>query len=172
MSHTIRRLIADDLSLYKAIRLESLETCSEAFGNDLAIEAARSDRAFTLDLSDSLVLAAFIDGEVAGMVGARQGRGVKLRHKANIWGMYVRPRFRRRGIATMLLHEVIEIAPSTVEQVALSVVSTNRDATRIYLQSGFVVYGVERNSLKISPGAYRDEELYVRFLGDRRRTLR
>ena len=48
------------------------------------------------------------DGILAGMMGFKREYGLKLRHKGCIWGVYVSPAHRGKGLASLLLSEVIE----------------------------------------------------------------
>ena len=45
-----------------------------------------------------------------------------------------------------------------IEEIRLSVVTTNAEAVRLYAKAGFSVYGLERRALKID-GRYYDELL-------------
>lgn len=72
--------------------------------------------------------------------------------------MYVRPEGRGTGIGSALLVRLIQEAESIVEELRLSVVTTNIGAKRLYEQAGFEPYGLERRSLKVG-SAYHDEVL-------------
>ena len=50
-----------------------------------------------------------------------------------------------------------------IEQIHLTVVSSNKAANSLYASFGFVTYGIEKNALKVD-GTYFDEELMVLFL--------
>ncbi len=93
------------------------------------------------------------------MVTLVQEDKIKLRHKANIFGMYVSPEMRGSGIGKALLLEVIEKAKSIkeIEKLILTVVSTNKQAIKLYSHLGFNVFGKEEKALKIN-GRYFDEE--------------
>jgi ribosomal protein S18 acetylase RimI-like enzyme len=83
---------------------------------------------------------------------------VKLRHKAVLWGMYVRPEARRTGLAAALVQHVIEHARPLVEEICLTVVASNVAARRLYSAAGFKEYGLERRALKVGR-EYYDEVL-------------
>ena len=87
---------------------------------------------------------------------------MKLRHKSSVWGMYVVSEVRARGIGKLLLSELLNKAKCLegVEQVNLSVVSSNIKAKGIYHSLGFKTYGIEVNALKIGV-QYFNEDLMV-----------
>jgi RimJ/RimL family protein N-acetyltransferase len=82
----------------------------------------------------------------------------KLRHKGILWGMYVRPDGRGTGLAAALVQRVIQHARALVEEICLTVVSSNAAAYRLYSAAGFEQYGLERRALKVG-NEYHDEVL-------------
>ena len=62
-----------------------------------------------------------------------------------------------------MVEQVLEIAKETVEQVVLSVITSNEHACRFYKKMGFETYGLEKRALSID-GRYYDEEFMVRYL--------
>ena len=89
------------------------------------------------------------------MIGLYVPGRIKQRHKGTVWGMYVREQARRRGLGAALL---ARLPRSVVEEVRLTVVTTNTSAIRLYQRAGFQPYGVERRALKVSE-LYHDEML-------------
>ena len=75
-----------------------------------------------------------------------------------LWGMFVQPQAKVTGLGPALVARVLEHARATVEEVRLTVVSTNTAAIRLYERAGFEQYGLERRALKIG-GDYHDEVL-------------
>ena len=82
----------------------------------------------------------------------------KLRHKAVLWGMYVRIEARGTGLAACLVQRVIEHARPLVEEICLTVVASNIAGKRLYSAAGFEPYGIERRALKVGE-EYFDEVL-------------
>jgi ribosomal protein S18 acetylase RimI-like enzyme len=165
----IRRLDRPDAGDYRTIRLEALERDPAAFGSTHAAEVGRTLEEFSRRLSSSVVYGAYVDGRIVGMAGFKPCDGAREHHKAFVWGTYVRPELRRRGIARALMQAVLEGARAGVEQLTLSVVSTNSSAVALYRGLGFEVYGNEPRALK-GDGGYADELLMVRFLVNAVRT--
>jgi ribosomal protein S18 acetylase RimI-like enzyme len=163
MAWEIRPLLTADAAAFRELRLEALQTYPDCFGSTYETEAAKRLNYFVERLEKNFVFGGFANGELAGMIGFYQQSGPKDKHKGVIWGMYVKPRLQGGGLASALLNSVIELAKTQVEQIQLTVVTTNQRAIRFYETSGFHRYGREKNSLK-SGERYFDEFLMVRFL--------
>jgi len=150
----IRVLGSLDAPLFQQLRLFALQESPDAFGSTYEHEVGRSmeqvAERMTPRKDGSCVFGAFLtEKELVGMVGFSRDSGPKERHKGFIWGMYVRPEFRRSGIGWELLKCVIEHGQSLpgVRQMKLTVTSTNASAEHLYEKAGFTVYGVEKDSL-------------------------
>lgn len=159
----VRRLAGADVHDFRTIRLAALRTAARAFGSTYDVEAARPIADVEKRLETVIVFGAYHEGQIAGMVGLRQEDGVKVRHKGFVWGFYVQPDLRRRGIGEALFTAVLDAADGMVEQLHLSVVQGNDGAIGLYRKFGFESYGVEPRSLKTDEG-YDDELMMVRFL--------
>jgi RimJ/RimL family protein N-acetyltransferase len=94
-----------------------------------------------------------------------RGKIFKLKHRANIVAMYVAPEKRGFGIGKGLLSETIKKANDLegIEQVYLTVVTSNEPAKRLYSSLGFEVFGTEKRALKFD-NTYFDEDHMVLFL--------
>ena len=107
---------------------------------------------------------AFIAQELVGVVGLRAHDDAKQRHKAVLWGMYVRSQARQYGVGVRLVDAVVAHAAGHVEQLQLAVVTENEAARRLYAKAGFIAYGHQINALKQND-RYYDDILMVKFLG-------
>jgi len=163
MSITIRQLTPADAADYRAIRLAALRGVPEAFGFTYEAEVDRPMEAFAQRLATTVVLGAYDGASIVGMVGFKQQTGAKDAHKGFVWGFYVAPEVRGRGVGVALVDAVVAAATGVVEQITLSVVRTNVAAVALYARCGFETYGVEPRALKSANG-YDDEVLMVRFL--------
>ena len=107
------------------------------------------------------MLGAFREGELIGVVGCSQQAKVKARHKAVVWGMYVSPEARGRGVGRQLLECLIAEARTWpgVEWLTLTVVERARAARRLYLAAGFRAFGREPDGLR--QGSEQDTVEYL-----------
>lgn len=132
------------------IRLCALHDHPEAFGQPYdeaaALTSADIQRVFETfwDFDDNTVFGAIADdGGVAGMTGVARWYRPKMRHRMDIWGVYVAPEYRGQGIADRLLGAAVDYARGVegVLQLHLQVVSSNRPAIRSYERAGFERWG-------------------------------
>jgi RimJ/RimL family protein N-acetyltransferase len=118
----------------------------------------------TLGTADSFTLGAYVNGTLGGVVSFTRDGATrqKLRHKGILFRMYVSPAYRGRGIARALIEAVIARARllPDMEQINLTVVSSNPTARALYEKLGFVTFGTEPNAIKWK-GRYFDEQQMV-----------
>jgi len=166
----IRRLGAADAADFRSIRLAALKGAPEAFGSTYEVEVRRPLAHFVERVASCPVFGAFegpYEGRrIVGMAGYKREDGARDRHKAFVWGTYVEPAVRRRGVARALMEALMHEAAGEVEQLTLSVVKENEAAAALYRALGFESYGLEPRALKSATG-YADEVLMVCFLARR-----
>ena len=114
------------------------------------------------------MLGAFDEADLVGISGVYRESWRKLAHKAHVWGVYVAPALRGRGVSRQLLDAAITHASrmSGVRQLILGVNAQNRAALALYEALGFVRYGLEPGFLLVD-GVLYDEIHMVRFLDTR-----
>ncbi len=154
----LRRLGPGDADAFRELRLLALQTAPGSFGATWEDESTRPPSAFAARLEGSVVLAAESGGGLLACAGLRRDEGPRERHKAFVWGVFVRPEARGHGLAGSLLRALLRAAPDGVEQVRLSVSAGNAPARALYARLGFTPYGLEPRALK-TPDGYIDEVL-------------
>ena len=159
----VRRLTSNDAEAFRAIRLEGLRLHPEAFASSFEEESARGLEWFADSLTRNAVFGAFRDGSLQGVAGFYIRRHDKMKHKGVLWGLYLREAARGGGLARALVEAVEAHARREVEVLAVSVVTGNRAARRLYEQLGFICYGVEPNALRVEGRDY-DEALLEKRL--------
>jgi GNAT superfamily N-acetyltransferase len=115
---------------------------------------------------DNFVLGAFDERErLVGVAGFFRIEAVKARHKGVVWGMYVAPEARGRGVGKDLLEGLIErcMRLTELEQLNLDVVIPNDAARNLYLRSGFSIIVREEEAMKHNGVYYTVEHMVLRL---------
>lgn len=122
----------------------------------------------TKDRPDSFTLGAYVDYELAGIVSfGRDGSDrEKLRHKGVLFRMYVSEKFRGKGIAKMLIEELVVRAKeiSDIEQINLTVISNNENAKKLYEKLGFITFGSEKNAIKWKNKYFNEDQMTLKLV--------
>lgn len=158
MRPDIVKLASDDWTVFRDIRLESLERAPEVFGTGLHQEIDQPEAWWRgrLESADVGVHAARLDGEAVGMAGWLLPGGANARHRSYVWGVYVRDGLRRNGVGRALLTATLVDALNRSEAVDLNVLVENSAAIRLYQSLGFTVVVTVPRALKYA-GVYRDQ---------------
>ena len=84
-------------------------------------------------------MGAFEEGELVGIATFLREAGIKERHKARIYGVYVSPGLRGKGVGRALLTRLLELVreDGSIEQVLLAVATTQVAARELYRSLGF-----------------------------------
>ncbi len=160
----IRQLTPTDAENYRNIRLEALKNKPEAFSSSYEEEVEYSVEKYRSRFNNdhTYTFGAFEGENLVGTVTLICETKKKIRHRATIVAMYVKPDQRKLGVGKTLMTMAINKAKELekIEQIYLAVTVGNEPAKRLYTSLGFVTYGVDRKGLKID-GTYFDEELMV-----------
>ena len=161
MTFTVRRLGAADAAAYRDIRLEALANAPTSFGSDVPRERAFAEQVWLDRLAGNPTFGVFDTDGLVGIATLAREPGEKNQHRANIYGVYLKPEARGKGASRLLMEAVIAAAREMmVLQLHLSVTTTNVAASRLYEKLGFQTYGTEPRSLYVE-GGYYDEYLMV-----------
>jgi ribosomal protein S18 acetylase RimI-like enzyme len=163
----IRRLTRADLDATRRVRLEALEQEPASFGESvdefarLSLEALAhrlGEDGAPRETDDNFIYAAFDGSALIAMAGFFRESRVKRRHKGTVWGVYVAPAYRGRGVGRAVMTALLDHARTLpgLRYVYLSV-GADSPARRLYLSVGFQPFGIEPEALGVN-GRYFDEE--------------
>lgn len=146
----------------KQLRLEALLAEPTAFASSYEDESAFSDDLWISRLSTAykrdgnLTFFAEVEGALVGMAGATWSAKAKLRHLATIYGVYVMPEMRGRGIGIALMGRLLAELRSTAPicKASLTVNTASEPAVSLYQTLGFKIVGTARRELKVDQRFY------------------
>jgi ribosomal protein S18 acetylase RimI-like enzyme len=145
----VRRLFETDARAYRAILVEALILHPDYFQRHYLEEISRPLEDVQRQLANEIVLGAWIKDELLGIVGFVAERGPKLRHAGTIKDLYLKERFRRKGVAGLLFAAVLEYAARQVDQVELIVSADNQGAIIFFERFGFRMCGLMPRGIRI-----------------------
>ena len=161
----VRKLLASDAAALVVLRAEALALEPLAFSasphDDLASNVEVVCR--FLDQPESqAAFGCFRDSVLVGMAGLARATKEKQRHKATVWGMYVRSDVRRMGVARVLLSAVIEQGREWgVDHLLIGATEAAAAARRLYESAGFRVWGREPRALQWESRFVDEEHLIL-----------
>ncbi|PGT84446.1 MULTISPECIES: GNAT family N-acetyltransferase [Bacillaceae] len=163
----IRLLSKKHAAVYKSLRLKALQEHPEAFSSSYEEEVTFSIATIEkrLSVENSFTFGAFVDEKLVAVITLLPETKNKLKHRANIVAVYVSTGYRKAGIGQKLVEAAINKSKSIegIEQLYLTVSSSNIAAKNLYQSFGFKTFGIDKKALKVKE-TYYDEELMVLYL--------
>lgn len=134
----MRVISVEDWRAFRRLRLRALAESPESFGVTLA-EATASSEAIWRERAagPGPVILAF-DGDQAIAMGGLHTPDAS--DEAFVWGMWVEPKWRGRGLGGRVLRELVDCADRARRRVTLHVTDRN-EARHLYEKHGFVATG-------------------------------
>jgi len=155
MESIIRKLLPDESSAYRNIRLECLKKYPNTFGSNYQDELKKHKLFFQTHVEEAdknnFVVGAFKENELIGISGFNRFEGEKMKHRGRIIQVFVKPKFQGQSIGSTLVNETIKLAFNLdgIEQIEIGVLSSNKGAESVYKKLGFKEFGVQKNYLKV-----------------------
>jgi GNAT superfamily N-acetyltransferase len=142
---TLELVKAEDLQVFKTVRLRALKDAPSAFGSTYAREAAFTDeewlaRAARWDGESGIGFLAIEAGEACGIAGALLD--LEDATRADLVSMWTSPAHRQQGVGRMLVEAVAGWARLRgARTLRLMVTSKNEGAILFYERLGFAMIG-------------------------------
>jgi RimJ/RimL family protein N-acetyltransferase len=153
---TISRLNADRWQDYRDLRLEALKNEPLAFSSSYEEEQLIVETGWRTRIENALF--AIDNGKLVGIVGFFRNNRIKTNHVGEIFGVYVRPAYRDKGIGKQLITAIIEEIKKTegIEKIKIGVNPTQKAAAHIYRKFGFKKVGLLKKDMQVN-GKFYDE---------------
>jgi GNAT superfamily N-acetyltransferase len=142
----LRRLVTADNPVPMGLTLEEkLNRPIQGFRDQLSVPAPNA------------AFGVFVEGQLRACAAlAWTSRFPSSMHKALLWGCFVEPGFRERGLGRQVVSRALDHArQNSVRRVNLTVFLPNRTAVTLYSSLGFQSYGLEPEAVCID-GNYHD----------------
>ncbi|WHS59251.1 GNAT family N-acetyltransferase [Pseudomonas sp. G2-4] len=150
---SIRRLGARDVEAYRHLMLQAYALHPQAFTSSVSERAALPINWWESRLTSRLdvLLGAFVEDELVGIVGLSLEPREKVRHKVTLFGMYVTDAHCHRGLGYQLVQTALDEARrySFLRLVQLTVTAGNAPALKLYQRCGFKQYGLEPQAIRV-----------------------
>jgi ribosomal protein S18 acetylase RimI-like enzyme len=149
----IRLATHADAQAYATLRCEALTQNPEAFSSDPQTDGLCTSLGVVERLAnpDALMLVACDGAQLVGMATLIREKKPKLRHRADIVGVYVRPPHRGRGVAWRMMQD-LEARARLLDGLLvlnLAVTRTQVQAVRLYQSLGYHAWGIEPMGIRI-----------------------
>lgn len=166
---TVRLLTVEDAEAYRALRLEMLEDSPWAFSSSPEDDRMRDPESTPtyLRAAGRAIVGGFKGDALVAAVGVARDEHLKQAHRAWVWGVYVAPAARRKGLGKACMALAIETARSWagVEVLTLSVSERSKGAVAMYRSLGFESWGVERDVVRVGEARYDEIHMALRIDG-------
>jgi RimJ/RimL family protein N-acetyltransferase len=166
----VRQLGGADAEAFSALRRLVTADNPVPMGLTLEEELNRPMQGFRDQLSAPAPNAAFgvlVDGQLRACAAlAWTSRFPSSLHKALLWGCFVEPGFRGRGLGRQVVSRALDHArQNSVRRVNLTVFLPNQAAVNLYTSFGFQPYGRELEAVCLG-GNYHDGQHMALVLSD------
>jgi RimJ/RimL family protein N-acetyltransferase len=166
---TFRILKLQDVAAYRALRLEALTLEPVAYTSSAEDFEKESLEAIAARLEPkefgNFIMGAFNAEQLIGIASFVPETRVKVAHKGNVFGVYLTASERGKGVAKMMMQEVLKRVKTypKIKQVNIAVMTSQKAAKRLYTSLGFEVWGLERDALKLDEMFYDEEWLVLKI---------
>jgi len=142
MSISIRKLTEDDWRRLAEVRLKALRSDPNVFGSNYELESqlTEADWRGRLPADDVAIFVLFDDETPIGMTGVAVWREDLTKRTALLWGSWLEPEFRGRGLSELMYRTRLEWAKAhpTIERIIVSHRASNVASKYANQKHGFV----------------------------------
>ena len=165
----IERLDASHALAYRELMLEAYDRHPQAFTSSVRERATMPLSWWEAQLEDELsaIFGAFVDDQLAGIVGLAFEPWDEAQHKATLFGLYVPQAFRGHALGEHLIQAVVSLAEEEpeIKVIELTVSAGSKAALALYRRCGFEQSGLEDCAIRVGEDYY--DRVHMRRLVER-----
>ncbi|MCA1625255.1 MAG: GNAT family N-acetyltransferase [Acidobacteria bacterium] len=162
MNISIRQLTEDDWRDFSRVRLKALQTDPEVFGSNYEKESQMTEAEWRgrLQAKDNAIFLIYAGDMPIGMTGVSINWNDPTEKTALLWGSWLAPRARRKGLSELMYQTRINWAKQqpTVEKIIVSHRASNVASKYANQKHGFVL--THKTEKVWTDGATEDEIFY------------
>ena len=167
----LRRLTADNVDAFRALRLRALRDHPRAYMQTYEEESLRQRKFHEFMIDNNIILGAFVANEAVGievLVGytiLSLNQMTKIKHKGIVWGAYVLPENRYNDLAKQMRLRLFEIAKEIgLKACTSAIVANNPAALAVHHGVGYVEMFRETDGVCHADGSFDDVIHLVKYL--------
>lgn len=154
----IELLTPSHAKAYRHLMLNAYSLHPEAFVSSIAQREKLPLSWWEGQLDDELstLMGAFVDNQLAGIVGLAFEPWEDAQHKATLFGLYVSQTMRGQGLGEQLVQAVLSLAEEEpdIKVVELTVSANSDAALALYRRCGFEQSGLEDCAIRVGEAYY------------------
>ena len=162
---TLRRLVAEDVDAFRALRLKALSEHPRAYLQTYDDENVRP-RAFHAHMvENNIIMGAFLGYLFIGYTILSLNQHAKMKHKGMVWGAYVRPAYRNYDLGKQMRLRLFEVAKEIgLTMCTSSIIANNDAALKVHQAVGYLEMFREKDGVRHLDGTFDDLIHLVKYL--------
>ena len=162
---TLRRLVADDVSTFRALRFKALAEHPRAYLQTYEEESTRPMAFHAHMIDNHIIMGAFQGYLMLGYTIMSLNVHSKMKHKGIVWGAYVRPAFRNDDLAKQMRLKLFDVAKEMgLKMCTSTIVANNPAALKVHQSVGYIEMFRETDGVQHLDGTFDDLIHLVKYL--------